>query len=93
MRDENKEAKVDRRVIFTKASIKDALLEEIKNHSFEEIGIVGLCEKAQISRPKIDMTILFFSMKHTTLCLYFFPFIITGTAAVYYSTEKAVLSK
>ena len=50
MRDEKKEAKVDRRVIFTKASIKDALLEEIKNHSFEEIGIVGLCEKAQISR-------------------------------------------
>ena len=50
MRDENKEAKVDRRVIFTKASIKDALLDEIKTKSFEDIGIVGLCEKAQISR-------------------------------------------
>lgn len=50
MRDEKKEAKVDRRVIFTKASIKDALLDEIKTNSFEDIGIVGLCEKAQISR-------------------------------------------
>ncbi len=50
MKKDNSSIKVDKRVEFTKSSIKDTLLEEIKNVPFEDIGIVGLCDKAQISR-------------------------------------------
>lgn len=50
MKTNKNDSKTDRRVAFTKTSIKDTLLEEIKSTPFEEIGIVGLCDKAQISR-------------------------------------------
>ena len=50
MKNKKNEIKTDRRVAFTKSAIRDTLIEEIKQVPFEEIGIVSLCEKAQISR-------------------------------------------
>ncbi len=40
----------DRRVIYTKQAIKDALLEQMKEKSFEKLSISGVCEAAQITR-------------------------------------------
>ena len=40
----------DRRVIYTKHAIKDALLELMKEKSFEKLSISGVCEAAQITR-------------------------------------------
>ena len=40
----------DRRVTYTKNAIKDALLELMKEKSFEELSISTVCEAAQITR-------------------------------------------
>lgn len=40
----------DRRVIYTKNAIKDALLELMKEKSFEKLSISRVCEAAQITR-------------------------------------------
>ena len=40
----------DRRVTYTKNAIKDALLELMKEKSFEKLSISKVCEAAQITR-------------------------------------------
>ena len=48
---EKKERKtVDKRILYTKKVLKAALLNELKNTPYEKIGIVKLCDSAQISR-------------------------------------------
>lgn len=42
--------KIDKRILYTKMVLKDAFLNELKKKSYEKIGIVKLCDSAQISR-------------------------------------------
>ncbi len=48
--DNNEEEKIDKRILYTKMVLKDALLNELKKKPYEKIGIVKLCDVAQISR-------------------------------------------
>lgn len=45
-----KRKKTDRRVIYTKITIKESLLEEMKIKSFADVGITHVCKRADISR-------------------------------------------
>lgn len=45
-----KKKKNDARVRYTKSVIKEALLEELKDKTFAEISVAGLCRRAEISR-------------------------------------------
>jgi len=47
---DKEEEKIDKRILYTKMVLKDALLNELKKKPYEKIGIVKLCDVAQISR-------------------------------------------
>lgn len=42
--------KTDRRTLYTKMVIKDALLELMKNHNFEKITVTAVCKQAEVTR-------------------------------------------
>lgn len=44
------ERKTDRRTLLTKALIKDALLELLRNTAYEKITVTALCKEAEITR-------------------------------------------
>lgn len=46
----SRDSRPDRRVLYTKLAIKDALLELMKTKSFEKLSISRVCEEAQITR-------------------------------------------
>ena len=42
--------KMDRRTIYTRSTVKDALLELLEEQSFEKITVAALCRQAEITR-------------------------------------------
>ncbi len=46
----DKKIKTDRRILFTKQTLKENLLDMLTEMPFEKIGVVALCKKAYISR-------------------------------------------
>lgn len=45
-----KERKTDRRTLYTRAVIKDALLELIREKTYDRVNVTEVCRKAEISR-------------------------------------------
>lgn len=50
MKKKNSTEKIDRRILFTKMTLKETLLDMLSEMSFEKIGVVALCKRAYISR-------------------------------------------
>lgn len=42
--------KMDRRTIYTRKTVKDALLELLEEHPYEKITVASLCRQAEITR-------------------------------------------
>ena len=49
-KDDIKPRKTDRRTIYTRNVIKDALLEAMKEKSFEQITVTDVCRRAEVTR-------------------------------------------
>ena len=47
---EPKNRKTDRRTLYTKNVIKDALLEALEDKNFEQITVTDVCRRAEITR-------------------------------------------
>lgn len=45
-----KPRKTDRRTIYTRNVIKDALLEAMKEKAFEQITVTDVCRRAEVTR-------------------------------------------
>lgn len=45
-----KDRKIDRRTIYTRNVIQEALLESLRNMTFEQITVAQLCRVAEITR-------------------------------------------
>lgn len=46
----SKNRKTDRRTLYTKNVIKDALLDALKEKPFEQITVTDVCRRAEITR-------------------------------------------
>ena len=50
MKKESKSRKTDRRTLYTRNVIKDALLEVLSEKTFERITVTDVCRRAEITR-------------------------------------------
>lgn len=52
-KDDIKPRKTDRRTIYTRNVIKDALLEAMKEKAFEQITVTDVCRRAEVTLQRI----------------------------------------